>query len=118
MIDEHDRGRPPTRGRVGPDDAKQGAHPATSPVRTNRMSNNSILLGYGASELTGVPINTLKDYRQKDKGPESAVIAGRVKYRRADILAWIDEQFTADAAKSTRVESKLSPLGKRSLVDV
>jgi hypothetical protein len=36
-------------------------------------------MGYAeVSELTGIPVYTLKDYRAKgDKGPRSAVIAGK-----------------------------------------
>lgn len=82
--------------------------------------SESILMGYGeVSELTGIPVFTLKDYRAKgDKGPRSAVIAGKVKYKRTDVLAWIDEQFEKSGkggiAKPAR---QFTPLGNCSLVD-
>jgi hypothetical protein len=76
-----------------------------------------ILMGYEeVSALIGVPINTLMDYRARGKGPQSAVIGGRVKYRRADVLTWVDECF-ADSAKGACVERSFKPLGKRSLVN-
>lgn len=76
-------------------------------------------MGYAeVSELVGIPVNTLKDYRANDKGPHSAVIGGRVKYRRADVLAWIDEQFTQSArGGASKSVKRFKPLGKRSLVD-
>lgn len=45
------------------------------------------------SELVGIPVATLRDYRFKGVGPRSAKVGGRVMYREADVLAWIDEQF-------------------------
>lgn len=36
--------------------------------------------------LGGVPINTLKDWRAKGRGPRSAVIAGKVRYRAVGAL--------------------------------
>ena len=64
--------------------------------------------------LGGVPINTLKDYRAKGKGPHSAVIGGKVKYRKSDVYAWVDAQFSkSDTSTSPQA---FKPLGKRSVV--
>lgn len=80
--------------------------------------SESILMGYAeVSAMLGVPINTLKDYRAKRKGPRSAVIGGKVKYRRTDVLAWLDEQFENGAKGSAKLTPIFSPLGKRSLVN-
>jgi predicted DNA-binding transcriptional regulator AlpA len=82
--------------------------------------SESILVGYAeVSELTGIPVYTLKDYRAKgDKGPRSAVIAGKVKYKRADVLAWIDEQFeNSGKGGSAKPTPRFAPLGNRSLVN-
>jgi predicted DNA-binding transcriptional regulator AlpA len=77
-----------------------------------------ILMGYAElSALIGVPINTLKDYRAKGKGPRSAVIGGKVKYRQSDVLTWLDEQFGKTAKGNGRPAPTFSPLGKRSLVN-
>lgn len=65
------------------------------------------------STTAGIPINTLKDYRAKGKGPQSAVIGGRVKYRRADVLNWIDQQFE-QSGKGANIAPRFQPLGNRS----
>ena len=78
-----------------------------------------ILLGYEqTSELTGIPINTLKDYRAKGKGPRSAVVGGRVKYTREDIDAWIVELFEQSGkGGKAAAEPVFTPLGRRSRVN-
>ncbi|ALG29706.1 hypothetical protein AOZ07_12430 [Glutamicibacter halophytocola] len=46
------------------------------------------------SEMTGIPVNTLRYYRHLgNKGPRSALIGSRIMYREQDVLAWINEQF-------------------------
>lgn len=34
--------------------------------------------------------------RHNGSGPKSAKIAGRVMYRRSDVLAWVDAQFAKE----------------------
>lgn len=95
----------------------QGAGQLHPPDGTPKVSE-SILMGYAeVSALLGVPINTLKDYRAKHRGPQSAVIGGNVKYRRADVLAWLDEQFDKTAKGGAKPAPTFSPLGKRLLVN-
>lgn len=57
------------------------------------------LLRMGAvSALTGIPINTLRYWRNNpahDKGPRSARLGSRVVYRKADVVAWVDAAFEA-----------------------
>ena len=43
----------------------------------------------------GVPVGTLRYYRSSGVGPASFRLAGRVRYRRADVLAWVDGQEQA-----------------------
>lgn len=70
-------------------------------------------MGYeSTSELLDIPVYTLKDYRAKGKGPRSAVIGGKVKYRRSDVLAWIDECF-ADSGRGAEAMRGFTPLGNR-----
>lgn len=66
------------------------------------------IVGYAEASkiLGGVPVNTLKDWRAKGRGPRSAVIAGRVKYRVSDLCAWLDAQFEP-------AEVTFTPLGRR-----
>ncbi|NPC96614.1 AlpA family transcriptional regulator [Nocardioides sp. zg-DK7169] len=48
------------------------------------------------SELTGIPLNTLRYWRANTRtGPKSAKLGRRVVYRRQDVEAWIDQQFAA-----------------------
>lgn len=48
------------------------------------------------AERLGRPPSTLRYMRQQGTGPRSAIIAGRVMYKRADLEAWIDQQFQQD----------------------
>lgn len=41
--------------------------------------------------------STLAHWRQIGSGPRWAKLGRRVYYRRSDVLAWIDAQFTASA---------------------
>ena len=50
------------------------------------------------AEMTRIPENTLRFYRHKGSGPKSALIGGRVMYRRADVDAWITEAFDKAAS--------------------
>lgn len=46
------------------------------------------------SEMTRIPIATLRFYRhQGNKGPKSAILGGRVMYREQDVIQWINEAF-------------------------
>ncbi|RSZ64406.1 DNA-binding protein [Corynebacterium hylobatis] len=49
------------------------------------------------SEMIGVPTGTLRQWRNNDTGPRSWALGGRVKYDRADVLAWMDAQRAATA---------------------
>jgi predicted DNA-binding transcriptional regulator AlpA len=40
----------------------------------------------------GIPEGTLRYYRSTNSGPPSFRLAGRVRYRRAEVLAWIEDQ--------------------------
>jgi hypothetical protein len=37
--------------------------------------------------------------RRTNQGPPSAVVAGRVVYRKVDVLEWIDAQFDGATAR-------------------
>lgn len=77
---------------------------------------STFLLGYAeVSSFTGIPVNTLKDWRGKGKGPRSAVIGGHVRYRHADVLDWINEQFekSSKGGKAVDDDPVFTPLGRR-----
>lgn len=44
------------------------------------------------SNELGIPVVTLRYYRSNGTGPMSFRLAGRVRYRRADVIAWVEEQ--------------------------
>lgn len=44
------------------------------------------------SKELGIPVGTLRYYRSTGGGPASFRLAGRVRYRRADVMAWVAEQ--------------------------
>ena len=45
------------------------------------------------SEMTGIPESTLRYYRATDRGPRSGKLGRAVRYRQADVEAWIEEQL-------------------------
>jgi len=47
------------------------------------------------SEMIGVPVPTLRDWRVKGKGPRSFRVNGTVVYKDEDVDAWIEEQYAA-----------------------
>jgi DNA-binding transcriptional MerR regulator len=57
---------------------------------------------HAVAEMTGLPEATLRYWRHVGIGPPSARLGRRVVYRRADVDAWIDEQFAAGNASSDR----------------
>lgn len=65
------------------------------------------------SALTGIPVNTLKDYRAKNKpgGPPSALVCGKVRYRRTDVLKWVDDQF--EQPRQAKPTPTFTPLGRK-----
>jgi hypothetical protein len=47
------------------------------------------------SKELGIPVGTLRYYRSTGCGPTSFRLAGRVRYRRADVEAWVAAQEQA-----------------------
>ena len=44
------------------------------------------------SELTGVPVATLVDWRYRRRGPSYVKLGARVRYRESDVDAWLAER--------------------------
>lgn len=44
------------------------------------------------SKELGIPVGTLRYYRSRGTGPASFRLAGRVRYRRSEVLAWVEAQ--------------------------
>ncbi|MFC8037845.1 helix-turn-helix transcriptional regulator [Paenarthrobacter sp. NPDC057355] len=49
------------------------------------------------SEMTRIPVNTLRYYRHLGKGPKAAKCGGRVMYRESDVIDWINAAFESAA---------------------
>jgi hypothetical protein len=43
----------------------------------------------------GIPEGTLRYFRSTGKGPASFRLAGRIRYRRSEVLSWIADQERA-----------------------
>jgi hypothetical protein len=46
----------------------------------------------GASDITGVPVGTLRFWRATNQGPRSYVVGRRLWYDVADLEEWMDAQ--------------------------
>jgi len=65
---------------------------------TNRTAVESEMLSTReAAALLGVPEATLRYWRYTNQGPRSFRVGRPVRYRRADVLAWLDAQIAATA---------------------
>lgn len=82
--------------------------------------NNSTMDLIGVEEVAsmiGVSASTVRWWRQTGKGPRSARIGKHVRYRRADIEAWLDSQFESEP-ESKSVGFQFKPLGRRQVAGV
>lgn len=62
-------------------------------------SLGEILLMDEVSELTRIPLSTLRFYRHSNQGPRSFKLGGRIAYKRADVLEWIETRYNNDTAR-------------------
>jgi DNA-binding transcriptional MerR regulator len=65
-------------------------------MTTTTMERELMTTAEVAAEL-GIPVGTLRYYRSRGAGPASFRLAGRVRYRRCEVDAWV-----ADQERSTR----------------
>lgn len=54
------------------------------------------------SAYTGIPEPTLRWYRSRGMGPRSFRVGRKIRYRKADVLAWLDEQERKSARGGVR----------------
>jgi predicted DNA-binding transcriptional regulator AlpA len=58
---------------------------------------HDFLLLEEVSELTRLPLATLRYYRHSGQGgPKSFKLGNRVAYKRSDVLDWIEQQYNAE----------------------
>lgn len=55
------------------------------------MSQSVLMSVAELSELLGVPVGSLRMWRQRGEGPRSFKLVGRVMYDRAEVMAWIEK---------------------------
>lgn len=59
---------------------------------TARIEDIKLMTTQQVSRELGIPVGTLRYYRSTGTGPKSFKLGGRVRYRRADVVAWVEEQ--------------------------
>lgn len=65
-------------------------------------SADEILTAAEVSQITKVPLGTLKYWRHDRQGPRSFTLGERVvRYRRSDVDAWLAERYTTTDRRVT-----------------
>jgi excisionase family DNA binding protein len=64
-------------------------------VTSTSTSDTLLSTAQLAAEL-GVTAGTLRNWRSAGRGPRGARIGGRVRYRRADVDAWVAQETERD----------------------
>ena len=77
---------------------KATADRATEDFRPGTRVPHRLMTMDEVSEETRIPVNTLRFYRHKGTGPKSALIGGRVMYKRTDVEEYLDAAFDAEAS--------------------
>ena len=54
---------------------------------------HEILLLEEVSELTRIPVPSLRFYRYNGTGPKSFRLGNRVVYKRSDVLDWMESRY-------------------------
>lgn len=57
------------------------------------MHENELMTLTDVCELLGISESTAYYWRQIGKGPKGARIGKNLRYRRAEVNAWLDDQF-------------------------
>lgn len=71
--------------------------PTISGVPAGESKNSDLLTLQEVSDWLRIPVATLRYWRHMGTGPKSANLGGRrVRYRRSDVLAWVEGQFEAE----------------------
>jgi hypothetical protein len=77
--------------RRGPSAADRGAHLRCMSNRTASESGLEPLMNIDTlSQIIGVPIKTIKDWRLHGKGPAAYKIGNHLRYAPANVRAWLE----------------------------
>ncbi|CUR54279.1 helix-turn-helix domain-containing protein [Nocardioides sp.] len=83
------------------------------------IASHRLLTSDEAAVVLGVPVATLRTWRSRRRGygPRAVQVGGSIRYRPADLLAWIDEHTeNEDGSVSEGIEG--SKRGKTSPADL
>lgn len=64
------------------------------------MDDEPLLTLQEVSDILRVPVATLRYWRHVGTGPKSFRIGQHVRFRRADVNAWVEQQYQLDAPGS------------------
>lgn len=59
------------------------------------MMSSEIMTAEEVAEYLRIPLQTLYQWRYLGRGPKSSKLGRHLRYRRADVDAWVDEHSTA-----------------------
>lgn len=59
----------------------------------NQPTDDELLTSGEVSALLKVPVSTLRTWRNAARGPTSFKLGASTRYRRADLDAWLTEQY-------------------------
>jgi predicted DNA-binding transcriptional regulator AlpA len=76
---------------------QDGKEPRLSTEAIHTSPPAEILLMEEVSELTRIPLSTLRFYRHSNQGPRSFKLGGRIAYKRGDVLDWIETRYAESA---------------------
>ena len=65
------------------------------------MTTDELMTQHEVAELLDVNIATLANWRSAGKGPKHVKLVGRVKYRRADVAAFVNSSVRQSTTEAT-----------------
>ena len=82
----------------GPPDGRGSIVERTRHTRRRYAVGEKLLKIGEVSELLGIPVGTLYQWRYTGKGPRAARLGRHLRYRPADVEGWVEELVGADCA--------------------
>lgn len=53
------------------------------------------------SQMTRLPVNTLRSMKQENRGPKCGKLGRRIFYKELEVIAWVDAQFDQRATSAS-----------------
>jgi excisionase family DNA binding protein len=73
-----------------------GRHGWWCPTTKEKALNEKLLTIREVSELLGIPVGTIYQWRYSGTGPKAARMGRHLRYRPADVEAWVEGLVGAD----------------------